>query len=265
MPNFETPSCETATYAAAMSAASSAGTMPSFEYTNVAGRYQLHEANGQADYMYFDGNVYHDKLSYLGRARVGQPDDDFHHIGFDSGYVYKVVNEDFDFLLSDVPFAPPYLDDEVFRLYSSEDARNWVRWKTLGGTRRVAVPPRPPEPPEPPRPPLSDEKVRQVEEAIVKILNVLAVGNEGKVDVSRREQALPLSTSTAPSQCVTRPDGSPFTTRPITFKAISMEQHPETAANINVCVGLPGYLGGGESCVTLAEVATVLRGTQSAS
>src|SRR5207248_7637883 len=56
-------------------------------------------------------------------------------------YSYKVINEEFFFLFSDIGFPHPTFRFTVFRLYTSEDGVNYNRWKTYSGTQRDASPP----------------------------------------------------------------------------------------------------------------------------
>lgn len=101
MSNYATPELEAGDHRAVMqkSVYGPAGVKPNFQYKNDSGQFTLHELIGDAIYKWVDGNFFSDKLSFIGHARVGKPDDDFNNIGFDSGYMYKVQGEEFYFLV----------------------------------------------------------------------------------------------------------------------------------------------------------------------
>jgi hypothetical protein len=110
------PTVEPHKYRAAYSPAAD---KPNFLYQNDSGSFALHEARGQAIYTWIDGRAYDDALVYVGHSRLGQPDDDYNKIGFDSGFVYKVVNENWWFFFSSLRFQPPGHDHPLFRMYTS--------------------------------------------------------------------------------------------------------------------------------------------------
>ena len=127
------------------SVSASSGGAPFYEYSNDSGRFTVSGSSGMAKYRWVDGTTYTDQLEWLGRIRVSEPDDDLAGVGFDSGWLYKVKNENWWFLFSDIPFDHPGIPGTQirFRLYTSEDRNTFYRWKTQSGTSRKTLTPPP--------------------------------------------------------------------------------------------------------------------------
>jgi hypothetical protein len=100
----------------------------------------------------------------------------------------------------------------------------------------------------------------KVASTLEQILAPLAVGNEGKVSV-QITQTGPLSLHFKATIRQRQNPGSPFP--PLYDSTESAEgdldaTNPQSIKDAKVCVPLPAVLGGGNACVTIEEIATIL-------
>lgn len=125
---------------------------PEFTYFNTDGTFELNRSTGTATYVWppayhDDGSPrdnsnltgYRDILEFVAWANVTTPS------GTDEGWVYKVKDEPFWFMLGTDPrtFAPGnhslWTNTPLYRFFYSTDGQFFLRWRTIQGTRRCKL------------------------------------------------------------------------------------------------------------------------------
>jgi hypothetical protein len=92
---------------------------------------------GVADYQWVDGRHFRDALEFdPSRSFLFQVEGDM----FEHGYLYRVPDQSFWFFFGDDGFETPGITGERFRVYYSQDGKDFYHYMTVGGTTRIPFP-----------------------------------------------------------------------------------------------------------------------------